>query len=231
MIIKAYLLHSHNIGNTSLSITLFTQDSGIMRLLYKSGVLAKNRALLQYFQLLWVDYSERYSRFYLRSIEHVSLPHRIQDISLSSAWYVNELMYVTQYPGQSEPMLYDAYEIVLRDMSAVTDRISLERSLRRFERVLLKSLGHDIVLTHTIEDQQIQHDHQYTFIPGSGFTLADPGISGSYLLAFAADLLDDPKVLSAAKHIMRRSIDHALDGRVLKTRTLGLSMQYQSISK
>ena len=196
-----------------------------MRLLYKSGMLPKKKALLQYFQPLWFSHEERYSRYYLRELEHVALPYNIQNISLSAAWYVNELIYITQYPGQSEPNLFDAYEVVLCAMSNVSDLKSLERALRRFERELLQSLGQDILLTHTSNDQPIQSSNQYIFVPGDGFILTEKGISGAYILAFANNQLEDPLVLSAVKQIMRRAIDYVLDGKVLKTRALGLSLQ------
>ena len=221
MIINGYIINSYNIGDTSIELTVFTLENGLMRLLYKGGRSQKKQALIQYFQPLWLDYNERYGRCYVRNLEHGSLAHIIPNISLSSAWYVNELLYVTQLPGEEDPLLYKAYVMALKSMSQAIDRYSLERSLRRFELSLLQSMGQDLILTHTYDGLQIQLAQKYTFFPGEGFYLTESGIEGKYILDFAKNNLDNTTSLIYLKNIMRTAIDHALDGRVLKTRSLG----------
>lgn len=225
MIINAYLLHTHQRGDTSLEVTMFTQDSGLMRLLYKGGRLPKKKSNLQHFQPLWIDYEERYGRFYLRALESTASTYIIPNISLSSAWYINELLYITQYPAQSEPALYHAYEFVLNAMANVNERSALERALRMFEMVLLQSLGQEVILTHTCLGEPVHSENYYMFFPGNGFKLANSGILGAYILSFSQNMLDDVKVLNAAKYIMRHAINHALDGRVLKSRALSLRIK------
>lgn len=193
-------------------------------MLYKGGRSQKKQSLIQYFQPLWIDYEDRYGRNYVRALEHTASAHIIPNISLSSAWYVNELLCVTQFPGQDDPLLYAAYIVALKSMSSAIDRYTLERALRRFELALLKSIGQDVILTHTHDDLKILAEQRYNFVPGDGFHLTETGISGEYILAFAENKLDDVKSLSSLKYIMRTAIDHALDGRVLKTRSLGRSL-------
>ena len=50
--------------------------------------------------------------------------------------------------------------------------------------------------------------------------MAQEGINGAHINALAQDKLDDVAVLGVAKRIMRRAIDHALDGKEIKARSL-----------
>lgn len=214
------MLSQKKSGETSAYVTFFTREKGVISALCRGGHTPKKQALLQAFQPLWIELNQRHERHYVQSIEATCASYWFQGVALPCAWYVNELLYVTHYPNHPDEILYEAYEATLRALIVTQDRFDFERALRRFESVLLHSLGQSLSWTHDVHGAPMDPSKQYVFLATEGFEIAERGFLGSQLQAIAADQLHDPGVLASAKNIFRQAIASVLDGRVLKTRHL-----------
>lgn len=219
--LHAWVLHKHWSGDTSARVHLFTRELGLVSCLCRGGRTPKKQALLQAFSPLWVHVNERYNQYYTQSIESLGSSIPLIGNSLFSGLYINELLYYLLSPLESDADLFDAYLLTLNGLSITSNRLDIEALLRRFEWTLLNSCGHSFSFTHEADTQSLIHPtHYYEFTAGKGFTQASKGFSGEDLLALGRDDLSNAAYLKAAKMIMRKAIDHLLDGREIKARAL-----------
>ncbi len=217
----AWLLHKHWSGETSARVTFFTREHGVIVALCKGGRAPKKQSTLQPFTPLWLACDVRNDWHYVRQLDITAPSLILNRDALFAGLYINELLYHGIRQLDACPNLYDAYQQTLNALTILTDRLAIEVILRRFEWQFLNSLGYQMSLTHdALTADPIDASKQYTFIAGEGVSLAPKGISGAYILAIAEDNLGDVNVLKAAKWIMRRAIDHALDGKRIMAREL-----------
>lgn len=217
--VNAWFLHKRLSGDTSCRVTFYTLEHGMIHALYKGGRTPKKQALLQPFTSLWVMFDIKYDWYYVRQLEleSVSLPR--SGHILFSSLYINELVYRTVKPNDPAPVLYTAYVEALHQLNQVSNSVDIEPILRRFERVLLQTLGYDLLLTHeATSGHSIEALSYYDFIPQLGFVKSVKGLYGGHIKAFAEGKLDCADVRKTAKWIMRKAIDHILDGKPLHSR-------------
>ncbi len=218
---SSWVIRKYWSGETSARVIFFTKDYGLVNCLCKGGRTPKKQALLQAFIPLWLSIDERKDFYFARLYELASSPIFLTGQNLFAGLYVNELISLALQPQDPHPDLYMAYTNALQLLMNANDRFAIEAILRRFEWALLKDIGYQISLTHDAHSYNIiMDDNYYHFIAGVGFIRANDGIKGAYIRALAEDRLDDPLVFNVAKRIMRIAIDHALDGKVIKTREL-----------
>jgi len=219
---NAWVLHKKWSGDTSAQVTFLTRDKGVVRALCKGGRTQKKQALLQAFTPLWIMLNERSEWYYVQQIELLSPSLLLEEQYLFAGLYVNELLYHGLECLDAQPALYDAYETTLLALCEAEDKAQLEMILRRFERIVLLSMGYGVLLTHEVNTGlPVDPVLQYAYIAGEGVVqVNERGILGRHVLAFAGDNLIEPDVLKAAKHIMRLAIDHALNGKEIKARRL-----------
>jgi DNA repair protein RecO (recombination protein O) len=219
--IEAWVLHKQWSGDTSARVSFFTREFGLIHCLYKGGRSPKKQALLQAFTPLWLSLDERYERFYAKNIESISPTLKLEHHSLFSALYVNEVLYYALSPYYADTTLFDAYLFTLNGMSMTGNRLVIESLLRRFEWALLQTCGYSFSLMQEARTGEvIRETLNYQFIAGEGFIVASQGISGAHILALAQDNLHEMECLKSAKIIMRKAIDHLLNGREIKARAL-----------
>lgn len=219
----AWVIYKYWSGNTSARVTFFTQEHGLVNCLYKGGRTPKKQALLQAFIPLWLAMDVRGDAYFVRQLEIAATPIQLVGQHLFAGLYVNELLHHALRPLDPHPTLHTAYAHTLQALLTASDRWSVEAILRRFEWAFLTSCGYNMSLTHEAHSaRSIVEGNYYRFVVGEGFVLADEGISGAHIIALAEDKLDDVAVLKTAKQIMRRAIDHALDGKDIKARALYL---------
>jgi DNA repair protein RecO (recombination protein O) len=226
--LEAWLIHRQWLGDTSAQVVFFTRERGIVRSIYRSARTPKKQSLLQLFTPLCLFLNKHRSTYYVRELEMLSPTLPLAGERLFSALYVNELIYHALHPEDAHPELYDAYVHTLNalSMSAQDDlkeplRLLLEKALRRFERQWLMFCGYDFSWSYDVQGRAIQEDQQYAFKVGDGFfSSPNPGFLGAHLLAFDQGTLQDVEVLKVAKCIMRQAVDHALQGKPIKTRDL-----------
>ena len=114
--VDAWIIHKQWAGDTSARVYFFTQDLGLVHCLFRGGRSPKKHALLQSFTPLWVGLDERYSRYYVQSIESTSPMLPLLGHSLFSALYLNELVYYSLKPTCQEPELFQAYQYTLNHL-------------------------------------------------------------------------------------------------------------------
>lgn len=215
--LKAWILHKFEIGETSAQVVFFTREHGVIKVICKGGWKPRTQAVLQAFTPLWVTFQ----RNYVQHIEMLATSHSFTKKALFAATYVNELIYLGLPQSEPLPVLYTAYENTLQSLVQIDDTLSIERVLRRFERVFLTEIGYHISLQYSdYATQAIKATSYYQFVPGTGFVLSADGFWGANIMQWDSDDLAQLAVLKTAKAVMRRAIAHALDGREIRSRLL-----------
>jgi DNA repair protein RecO (recombination protein O) len=219
--VHAWVIHKSWSGDTSARVIFFTQEHGLLSCFYKGGRSPKKQALLQAFIPLWLVMDVRGDANFVRQLEVAAAPIHLPGQNLFAGLYINELLYHALKPHDPHATLHTAYTLALQALMMASNRFAIEMVLRRFEWELLSSCGYHMSLTHDARSTKpIMAHHFYRFIVGEGFVLAEEGVSGAHLIALSQNKLDDLAVLSMAKQIMRRAIDHALGGKEIKARAL-----------
>ncbi len=220
--LHAWLLHLKPFKNTTSEVFFLTRERGMVRAYCRGGTVPKKRAILQPFTPLWVGLDERRYGTYVTQLEVMAKTVHLQSQVVLAGLYLNELLYRALKPGVAEPMLFLAYEQVIKRLPAVTSKTALEVALRQFERTLIELLGYQMSYTHEAATHRaIVKTKRYRLVPGEGFILdTQQGFLGAHILAIASDDWQTREVLRAAKQIMRRVIDDVLDGAIIQTRML-----------
>lgn len=223
--LKGWLLHKRAIGNGGAHVTFFTQEQGLLRAYVQGGRTLKKQASLQPFTPFWLVFDERKYGMYIRQIEATSASLALNAQQVLAGLYVNELLYHALRPNEHEPLLFSAYEKTVHQLAEPLTRMDMEGVLRRFEWVLVSTSGSQVSYSHEVDGLSLLVEtRQYAFVPGEGFTDAERGLCGAQLLAMADGKFDDPNLLKTAKIIMRRTIDHLLEGVPLRSRALYRSL-------
>lgn len=219
--LNAWVVHKSWSGETSARVIFFTKEQGLVRGLYKGGRLPKNQALLQLFSPVWLSLTVRGDACFVRQIELAAAPLQLPNESLFAGLYVNELIYHALKPHDPQPSLYAAYTSTLNALMVAFDQQAQELVLRRFEWSLLSACGYAISFSQEAHTgAPILSDRFYRFIDGEGFVLAEKGLLGEHLIELSQGNLNHPDLLCVAKVVMRRAIQHAIDGKKINSRDL-----------
>lgn len=215
-----WLLHKRPKGDSSLLLTLFSPN-GLIKATFKGARQSASKNLLQPFIPLWASLRVWASHTFVSRLEQADTPLLLQGGNLFCGFYLNELLYYSLHPEEPNPDLYKAYVEALKALHTLTDKDSLEITLRRFEWTLLESLGYGLCLDKVADSlEAINPDEHYRFKPALGLVNDPTGFSGANLLDFSSGNFSNPVVLKIAKFIMRQAIDNLLDGKKLKSRAL-----------
>jgi len=169
--VVAYILHTRPFKETSLLIDLFSREQGRFSVLAK-GVKRKSsqaqRAILQSFNLLTIEYTGRSE---LKTLCHselvcdsINLPHR----ALACGYYINELLSRSLQEWQEFNQLFQIYDDSIKALHTSEDFAPI---LRSFEVCLLDELGVAPQWDIDINNVQICADSTYYFVPEQGFEL------------------------------------------------------------
>ena len=221
--VTAWLLHKRNLPSSGMTLTLFTAEQGMLQARIDSNRgLGQKKSALPLFTPLWFKLDERPYGSYVRGVETFSASLHLDGLNLIAAFYLNELLYYLLHPNEPLLPLYHAYEQALRDLVVAPHSVALELTLRRFEWILLDTLGINASFVHEAHAPKSGLDPQayYHFLPNAGFVNASDGFLGAHILAIADGRLEENDVLKVAKRLMRIAIDYYLDGRVIHSRTL-----------
>lgn len=219
--LSAWFLHKRPSGDTSLRVSFFTREHGIIEALYKGGRTPKKQAILQPFMPLWLVLDERNNWYYVQKLECESQALTLPGLALFAGLYVNEILYSMIKPQDACEALFSAYVRTIESLATASCRLTVEPILRRFERQLLNTAGYALSLTHEAESGElITAERTYQFMAGVGLIGAKNGLLGAHILAMAEDKFDDADTLRTAKMIHREAIAHAMDGKVIQTRAL-----------
>jgi len=215
-----YVLHSREYRDTSRILDVFTQRHGRLTLFARGarGPKSKLASLLMPFRPLLVSWTGKGDAAQLTGAElhgeSVTLPSR----QVLSGFYLNELIIKLTTRHDPQTQLFDDYAGALRRLAADT---APEPVLRVFEKRLLASLGYGL-------EFDVAEQTYYQFRVDSGLCEVREDTPGAYsgrcLLALQEETLRDPESLDVARRLLRQALDHCLEGRELRTRTVARSM-------
>ena len=219
-----FVLHHRPWRDTSRMLEVFARDHGRLTLFARGvrGPRSRSASVLQPFVPLLASWTGSGETAQLTQAEAApgagvtGLPPS----ALMSGWYLNELLLKLVLRADPQPAVFDLYAGTLARLGAGEP---VSASLRRFERDLLGLLGFGLELRREAQGgAPLQPDRYYHFHPDLGFVgtqaQAEASYPGRSLLALADDELQEDPVLEDARRLMRTALDHALEGRELRTR-------------
>ena len=234
---QAFVLHVRPYRETSAIIELMTLEHGRVSVVAR-GVRGRKRkgtgTLIPFVRLLvgWSGRGQLRTLTTFESIEH----HWLVGKSLYAGLYLNELMLRLLRSDDAHPELFHGYALTVGALAGEASvetpieapvEARIEKQLRRFEKLLLKECGYELVFDRDADTgERLNADARYFLEPDFGFRRvasgndAIAGFGGAVLLAIAADQFDETEVRRVAKRIMREALTPHLGDRPLQSRAL-----------
>ncbi len=223
----AYILHKRPFRDSSQILEVFTRDHGRLALLSRGSRSAKSRSrgLLQLYRPLLIDWSGRGELPVLASAEAAEIrAPKLQGRALMSAMYVNELLVHLLHRHDVHQRVFALYHDCLYRLQSE----SAEPVLRLFEKKLLAELGFALNLTHDADTgEPVLPEAEYSYHvehgpvrTARGDATPQPLLTGSSLLAYAANDLATDEHLRQIKRLSRYVLNHHLGQRKLRSREL-----------
>lgn len=217
-------------------LDVLTRDQGRLTLFARGvrGPNSRTASLLQPFRALLGSWSARADTGQLTQVESEASGGTLVDLpaaALLPAWYLNELLLQLTVRNDPQPEIFDLYHGTLETLRAGG---AVEPLLRRFERRLLELQGYGIDFSRDARTgEAVNADRYYHFHPELGFVESSAAASGSVfsgraLRAIAAESAQDDTVWEEARRLMRLAIDHALEGRELRTRAVARAVGHRA---
>ena len=216
----AYVLHSREYRDTSRILDVFSAAHGRLTLFARGARGPKSRlaSLLMPFRPLLVPWSGRGDAAQLTAAEPHGDATPLPSRQVLSGFYLNELIISLTTRHDPQPQLFEDYGAALRGLSGDGPA---EPTLRVFEKRLLASLGYGLEFS-------VEAGAHYRFHVGDGLAEVREDAPGAYsgrcLLALQQEDLADVESLDVARRVLRQALDHCLEGRELRTRTVARSM-------
>lgn len=225
----AYVLHRRNYRETSLLLDVFTRDHGNLGLIAKGALRGKGRfGPLQAFLPLSLGWSGRGELPVLTAAEPRGAGYELSGKILYCGFYLNELLLKLLPARDSHPRIFESYENAL---SRLQNGDGMDETLRFFEVSLLEEIGYGLVLDcDSRTGSKICPEGSYLYRIEEGPVASSPGdpaIQGSTLLGLRDGHLPGTREIVEARRLMRRVINHHLNGRPLKSRELFKYSQIQ----
>jgi len=235
----AFVLHTWPYRETSVIVDCFSKHYG------RLGIIAKGakrpyssfRGLLQTFRPLFLTWGGAQDLKTLYQADIVSAHKMPVGLSWLCGCYINELMMKLLPRYDAHPQLFEHYHNTVLQLSEFSlseahDPAIFEVLLRRFEKVLLKEIGHEINCATDHVNEAIDSAAHYQISLHSGLVELKPAkiqnsqtFLGQALLDIDHDCYDSLESRQAAKRLMRLLINHHLEGEELKTRRLLIDLQ------
>lgn len=218
----AHVLHTRRYRDSSLIVELLTAEAGRVACLARGALKGRGGALpVQPFRPLLVEWRGRGETPALVHCEAAGPPLTLAGRRLYCGLYVNELMLKLTARHDPVAAMYRDYVAAL---AALAGGDHLEVVLRRFEVGLLGHLGHGLTLSSDAMGRPIEAAKSYTYDieDGARPCAADDlgAIDGATLLALTSGDLAGDRALHQARDLMRRVLNHYLEGRPLHSREL-----------
>jgi DNA repair protein RecO (recombination protein O) len=218
----AYVLHSRRYGDSSLLVELLGRERGRVACIAKGALRARQpQTRLQPFQPLLVDLRGRGEVLTLTHAEPASAPRALAGRRLYCGIYLNELLLrLTARDDPSAPLFDDYAQAV----AALAGQTPEEPVLRGFEVRLLGHLGLGLTLEQDAAGDPLVDTAHYVYDISEGprpvGADVKDAVRGATLGALKRGAFSDERSLSEARALMRRVLNHYLEGRPLRSREL-----------
>lgn len=150
-------------------IDIFSIDSGRFSIIAKGIKREKSqsqRAILQPFGLLNIEYSGRGDLKILRQAELINRPTKLPIKAIACGYYINELLIRSLQDWQESSDLFEDYQLAIKSLILGENHF---KTLRNFEVSLLSELGLAPDWQTDILGNQIEPEAMYLFNPQDGF--------------------------------------------------------------
>ena len=216
----AFVLHHRAYRDTSRILDVFSARHGRLTLFARGarGPKSKLASLLMPFRPLLVSWTGRGDAAQLTAAEPGGEPLPLPPRQVLSGFYLNELIISLTTRHDPQAQLFADYSEALRRLCTDAEP---EPTLRVFEKRLLAVLGFGL-------DFPIEPRGYYQFRPHEGLSEVREDAPGAYsgrcLRALQEETLQDSESLDVARRVLRQALDHCLEGRELRTRTVARAM-------
>ncbi len=216
---SGFILQHKNYKESSLILDVLTLNDGIVPLLAK-GVRNKHSrwaGILLPFSRLEISWSGKGD---LKNLVHVefSEQYHLQGMALYCGFYVNELTGCFLYPHDPHTEIFRLYQHCLEQLQR---NQQIEWILRAFELKLMELSGYGLQLDCDGQGVPVRPDKKYFYQPNLGLICDEQGnLSGEMLLALQQNKVLSGKYQAEAKQLLRLVIDHHLQGKKLKSRSV-----------
>lgn len=228
----AWLIHARPYRETSYLAWFFCLEKGRVNALAKGwrNKKAHQKALLQPFTPLMLNFSGKGQLKYLSHLEATSPPKPLAGKALVCGLYANELLARLLPEGQPSQELFTSYSLLLELLNQPEH---LEPALRNFELSLLAYLDQPLVFSDE-QGEPLVEEAWYNWQPTTGFSLLassltpnqeqstnqQPKFKGADLLAIQADKWHNLTTRKTAKLLTRLALYYHLGNKPLETRKL-----------
>ena len=221
-----FVLHARPYANSSLLLELLSFDGARYPAIAKGIKSGRGpaAALLQPFRPLLLELRGRGEVRTLGKLEAGGSAYPLSGDALYCGLYVNELLMRLLGRNDSHEGLFALYCDILAVLAGGSE---IQLGLRRFELGLLRHLGYGLLLDREAESgAPVRSAWRYAYRIEAGpepVAVAAQGaeiLAGATLLALARDEPLDRQGLVEARRLMRRVLDHYLEGRPLRSREL-----------
>ena len=217
-----YIIHQQPFSESSLLLSLFTRDFGMVRAIARGARRPRRVAHGNYsaFTLLQFDWYGKGDLLRLKSCELVECAPWLAGDYLYSAHYANELLYRLIQPMLVQAQVFSAYQRALAELASGQE---LEVSLRRFELSLLHNLGYGPGWFEADSGAELRLGLHYRFAYQRGFVVGSAGASGVWPAETLLQVRDFDfaalETRQVAKQLCRQLISYLLNGKQLQSRS------------
>ena len=213
-----YVIHQRPFQDKKIILTLFVRGLGKVQVVHQIYSVKKSLQLQPMREYCGV-LKQGKGMYKLSQVEQVSFTHPPDYLCQLSVLYLNELIYWL-LPEDMDSLLYDYYGHFLSTL----ERQTLSLQLRHFEVRMLEALGYSILSRVDGNDQPINADTYYLYVPQKAFVKVSPcdhAYSGALIVKMSQGVEHwCGDTLKMIKAITRLQIDACLEGRVLHSRQL-----------
>lgn len=228
-LLHGYVLHQRAYRERSQLVHFFSLEFGRV-----DGVARQHLPPLYQPTLLYATGKTSLKTF--SKIEQAGSVYTLTGPALFAGFYLNELLVKLLPAEESCPQLFAAYGLALEQlMSLDADPAQANRVLRvilrKFEQVLIETLGYTPRFDVDADDLPIEPQLYYRYRAGVGFELASTGEQGELLLSYQADASTwSVPVISMLTRVYRVIIHHLLGDQPLRSRELWQSQRQLTLS-
>lgn len=226
-LLHGYLLHQRRYRENSRLVHFFSLEFGRV-----DGVIRQEPPPL--YQPVLVYATGKTTLRTLSKLEWVGQPKHLAAGALFAGFYANELLVRLLPIEEANPNLFAAYGQLLDELQQLPQidqgNITLIKSLRRFECILLRELGYAITFEQDVNGQLIVANQYYRYDPREGFIKSNSGELGKDILAMH-ELLQTENgaasidVLQMLTRVYRKLFSMLLGDKPLKSRELWVASQ------
>lgn len=230
-----YILHQRPYTDSKILVELLSQKFGRVSAVFRASKKSRSTGNIAYFRSMEAKWAGKSQLKTLHALElnTNSAPIVLEGKILYCGFYLNELL-TRSLPESDESafeesnIIFHLYEQTLKKLAKLTELKEVEPVLRRFEFILLSTLGFGLEFTHDVNGREIQQNIYYQLNPGEGFSPCEPEPSdgtrlllrGSTISLIAMGDLDEPETLKSAKWISRIMLPLAIGDKPLKSKEL-----------